>query len=173
MARSGCPETFHLFLIFFFLLDTSTLLIMLGFSPAWPSPGSLLWPAEHTRKGSCSWMMYGLCQGMSLQTSTVEGRNIFSVVLLFHLFLISSQAMKKIVLVKKPGIDALFVPLFSTVCTKHRYLKMQRFLLPHRIYHAFIYLEIIIELLLLWARKHLEFSQSACELVPSFMPEDS
>lgn len=95
-------------------------------------------------------MMYGLCQGMSLQTSTVEGRNIFSVVLLFHLFLISSQAMKKIVLVKKPGIDALlFVPLFSTVCTKRRYLKMQRFLLPHRIYHAFIYLEIIIELLLL------------------------
>ena len=57
--------------------------------------------------------------------------------------------MKIIVLVKKPGIDALFVPLFSTVCTKHRYLKMQRFLLPHRIYHAFIYLEIIIELLLL------------------------
>lgn len=79
---------FHLFVIFFFfLLDTSTLLIMLGFFPAWPSPGSLLWPAEHTRKGNCLWMMYGLYQGMSLQMSIVEGRDIlFLTIFLFPLF---------------------------------------------------------------------------------------
>lgn len=64
-------------LIFFSpLLDTSTLLIMLDFSPAWLSPGSLLWPRERTRKGSCLWMMCGLYRGMSLQRSIVEGKDI-------------------------------------------------------------------------------------------------